>query len=412
MQRLTASQVTSRQFRLGFGRKYGRYITELDLSGLCSKEGMDATIAVDALPSLPNVKTVMTPILRNVHQMVLRDALSDGAPYAQQCAVQVHFVMQALFELFASVPSLVVDASAVNDDFFAKLGKKSPQTRQLVLHTDYNSDESSSSPLVRLALDALQKCPRLTELKLAMTGDFEDAEAFRDFALPSECCLQHLAVSVYGDLTAPVHALLGKLSPILRSCELDFQEFPEPHDGGFPEGSQFPHLETLIATTTYLDDVEGFASSIAPAAFPALRRLELRTRSPARPLHGPTLTNLTAAFASRSVPPRIVTDIVFESVSRFRHLDDVPFSAMNRPGGNRRSLVPSYIAYNPYQYRQVALDSRHADFSLYKSRAIDPLLDRMRDMADEALQMTDYVQLTRIAQALQPCELLRVERGA
>jgi hypothetical protein len=44
--------------------------------------------------------------------------------------------------------------------------------------------------------------------------------------------------------------------------------------------------------------------------------------------------------------------------------------------------------------------------------ALVPLLDRMRGMVHEALELGDWVQLTRIAQALQPCELLRIERDA
>lgn len=412
MQRLTASQVESRQFRTGFGRKYGHYVTTLDLSDLCSNEEMDATIVVDALPSLPNINTVVTPNTVDVFKMVLDDAMCEGAADPLHCVGQAHFVLEALFELFASLPRLVVETSTVRDDFFANLAKKSPKTRRLVLYNDFNV-EGHPTRLVHLALDALKRCPRITELKLRLTGNFEDAETFRDFVLPSECCLQHLTLSVFGTRTAALSELVGKLAPVLRSCELDFQEFSNTDNDGFPRGCHFPHLESLVATMSCSVATRGFASSVSEAAFPALRHLELRTRSPSGPLDASTLDKLAAAFGWRSVPPRIATDVVLEYLP-FSRLDDLPLPAMNRPGGSRRSLVPSSIRHNPNEYRQSAVypDTRHSDYSSFKSHAIDPILDRMRDMADEALEMTDYVQLTRIAGALQQCELLRIERDS
>lgn len=373
---------------------------------------MDATIVVDALPSLPNIDTVVTPNTVDVFKTVLHDALCEGPPDPRHCTAQAHFVLEALFELFASVPRLVVDTSVVRDDFFASLAKKSPTTRRLVLYNNFNVD-GNPSRLVHLALDALQQCPRLRELRLRVTGNFEDAAAFHDFVLPSECSLQHLTLSVFGTRTAALSELVRKLSPVLRSCELDFQEFENSDNDGFPRGCHFPHLETLVATMSGLGATRGFASSVSSAAFPALRHLELRTRSPSRPLEASTLNNLAAAFASRPVPPRIATDIVLEYLP-FSRLDDLPLPAMNRPGSNRRSLVPSSMWHKPHEYRESAVypHTRYSDYSSFKSHAIDPILARMRDMADGALQTHDYVQLTRIAEALHQCELLRIERDS
>lgn len=378
---------------------------------------MDATIVVDALPSLPNITTVVTPNTLDVFEMVIHDGMREGATDPRHCAVQAHFVLEALFELFASVPRLAVETGTVRDDFFANLAKKSPMTRQLVLYNSSDVDEDPTR-LVHLALDALRRCPRLDELRLRVTGSFEDAKAFHNFVLPSECRLQHLSLSVFGTRTAPLSELVRKLAPVLRSCELDFQEFSNPELDGFPRGCHFPHLEILVATMTGSCAARGFASSVSPAAFPALRHLELRTRSPVGQLDASTLEKLASAFASRCVAPRIATDVVLEYLP-FLRLDDLPLPAMNRPGGSRRSLRPSSILYDPTEYRHSALYRRdghprdgHGYFSSFKSHAIDPLLDRMRDMADEALEITDYVQLTRIAEALQHCELLRIERDS
>lgn len=91
------------------------------------------------------------------------------------------FVTEAFFELFAPVPSLVVDTVIAYSDFFERLATKSPQTRQLVLH---DSTDAEPEDLVNLALDAIRLCPRLTELKLVITEELSDHDRLRPFVLP------------------------------------------------------------------------------------------------------------------------------------------------------------------------------------------------------------------------------------
>lgn len=127
------------------------------------------------------------------------------------------------------------------------------------------------------------------------------------------------------------------------------------------------------------------------------------------------MTDLAAAFASRNSLPlaNISTDAVSTNPTRFR-LGDSPLPAANRPGHHRRSLIPSDILQDPATCRRQALQSqnRHGVFPMYSHETIEPLLDRMRDTVHESLLVNDYVQLPRVAQALQPCELLRIERDA
>ncbi|GAA5970477.1 hypothetical protein JCM8115_004427 [Rhodotorula mucilaginosa] len=376
--RLEASHLESRKFRLGFGRKFGRYITELDLGDLCRRDGADPTIVLDALPLLPNLHTVVTPTMRDVVEMVADDTQFDD-PEATRHGREVSYVEEALFELFASVPSLVVDTDRCGGTFFASLATKSPKTRQLVL---YDNEDARPERLVNLAFDALGSCPQLTELKLVISEELN--EPFLGHDLPSDCSLRYLSLSTLGGNTPSVFQLIGKLS-----LELNFEEFEPSLSIPFAEGSHFPHLETLVASHTYLVRTDDFVNSISPTVFPVLRHLELRTRYGAPPASSQeaTLTDLAAAFAScNSLPLATVSaDAVSTNPTRFR-LGDSPLPAANRPGHHRRSLIPQ--------------------------KTIEPLLDRMRDMVYESLQVNDYVQLARIAWALQPCELLRIERDA
>ncbi|KAG0658938.1 hypothetical protein C6P46_005558 [Rhodotorula mucilaginosa] len=303
--RLEASHLESRKFRLGFGRKFGRYITELDLGDLCRRDGADPTIVLDALPLLPNLHTVVTPTMRDVVEMVADDTQFDD-PEATRYGREVSYVEEALFELFASVPSLVVDTDRCGGTFFASLATKSPKTRQLVL---YDNEDARPERLVNLAFDALGSCPQLTELKLVISEELN--EPFLGHDSPSECSLRYLSLSTLGGNTPSVFQLIGKFSPVLRSLELNFEEFEPSLSIPFAEGSHFPHLETLVASHTYLVRTDDFVNSISPTVFPVLRHLELRTRYGAPPASSQeaTLTDLAAAFAScNSLPLATRTD--------------------------------------------------------------------------------------------------------
>ncbi|MBZ6370715.1 MAG: hypothetical protein LBE44_02160 [Microbacterium hominis] len=354
---------------------------------------------------------MVTPTMRDVVEMVADDTQFDD-PEATRYGREVSYVEEALFELFASVPSLVVDTDRCGGTFFASLATKSPKTRQLVL---YDNEDARPERLVNLAFDALGSCPQLTELKLVISEELN--EPFLGHDSPSECSLRYLSLSTLGGNTPSVFQLIGKFSPVLRSLELNFEEFEPSLSIPFAEGSHFPHLETLVASHTYLVRTDDFVNSISPTVFPVLRHLELRTRYGAPPASSQeaTLTDLAAAFAScNSLPLATVSaDAVSTNPTRFR-LGDSPLPAANRPGHHRRSLIPSDILQNPARCRRQALQSpdRHVNFPVYSQKTIEPLLDRMRDMVYESLQVNDYVQLARIARALQPCELLRIERDA
>lgn len=118
-------------------------------------------------------------------------------------------------------------------------------------------------------------------------------------------------------------------------------------------------------------------------------------------------------FDPRTPSPEISADIVSVDVAHLR-LGDGQLPAINRHGRNRRSLIPPSLVHDPdlSRHHTIYAPMRAVDFWWYKSRAIDPLLTRMLDMSDEAYRSYDFVQLRRIAQALQPCELLRSERDS
>ena len=350
--------------------------------------------------------------------MVANVTKSEEGLGAHRQGPEVAYATDALFELFASVPSLVADTETCEERFFDILATKSPQTRQLVLH---DSADARPQRITYTALDAVQRCPQLEELKLVIHEDpgLIDIETVRRFVLPPACCLRHLSGMIGGGDPAPVYELVRKLSPILPSLALDFND---EHDElyfsfiyWFPQDVHFPRLETFVVTAASPEGLDNVVSTLLPASFPVLRCLELRTEDTGEPLQEATIDCMTSTFAasSRSRPLEIRADVVSADVSMFR-IGDGRLPAMNRPGCTRRSLVPPSIVRDPGTSGLEAIysETRHVDFPSYKSQVIDQLLDRMRDMADEALQASDYVQLTRIAQALQPCELLRIERDS
>lgn len=373
---------------------------------------VDPVTVLAALPLLSNLHTVMTPDLSEVVEMAARVTEHED-PNADRYGPEVSFVTEAFFELFASVPSLVVDTVIAYSDFFGRLAIKSPQTRQLVLH---DSIDAEPEDLVNLDLAAIRLCPRLTELKLVITEELSDRDRLCTFVLPSESCLRHLSLAADGGLTASLFELTGTLSPVLRSLELDYwggEGFDLAADNGFPEGLHFPQLEALRLTTIFREDLDAFATSISPTAFPVLQRLELRTRSTGDPLQQAAVADLMTVFGPRTPPVQISADSVSVDVAHLR-LGDGQLPAINRHSRNRRSLIPPSIVHDPDLSRHHAIYApmRAIDFWLYKTRAIDPLLARMLDMSDEAYSSHDYVQLRRIAHALQPCELLRIERDS
>jgi hypothetical protein len=91
---------------------------------------------------------------------------------------------------------------------------------------------------------------------------------------------------------------------------------------------------------------------------------------------------------------------------------DSPLPAVDRPDHNRHSLVPSIFLRDPFSRGYSGAPARDEDVAMYSRQALEPLLDRTREMIQEALQANDHAQLRRVAHALQPCELLRIERNA
>jgi hypothetical protein len=402
--------LASRKFRLGFDRKFGRYITELDLSDLCTRRGMDATIVLAAVPMLPNVHTIVVPSLDDVVEMVADvESDSDDESNAGEDGPEVAFVTNSLLELLASVPSLVASLSDLseNEDFFRRLATKSPQTKQLVL---YDYELAFPDRLVGFALDALRSCPQLSDLKLVIMEEVDDCEALRQFVLPPGCRLRHLSLTTYSGYTTGMCKLVGKLAPVLQSLDLDFQAFRPSERTGLAKGVQFPHLETLLVTTGHPASLGKLTASLSPVQFPVLRHLELRARSPGNRLPPAIATNVTGAFAARDVPFTVVVDRVSTDVRRYR-VDDSPLPATTRPDRDIRPLVPENILRDPFsQDASGDLWPQHDHLAFYSRDVLEPLLNRMRDMLHEAVQTNDYVQLSRVAHALQRCELLRIER--
>lgn len=72
-QKLKAAQLASRRFRFGFGRQFGHHITDLDRTQPLHRElnGPDLHI-LDALPSLPNLHTIVTPLMSEAVDAVVR----------------------------------------------------------------------------------------------------------------------------------------------------------------------------------------------------------------------------------------------------------------------------------------------------------------------------------------------------
>lgn len=177
----------------------------------------------------------------------------------------------------------------------------------------------------------------------------------------------------------------------------------------------FPRLETLIVTTGDPWELGDLAASLSPSRFPVLRRLELRVRSPANlPAETfVTTTDIVAAFASRTppLPLTVVADHV-STDSRRLQFADLPLPAVDRPGHRRRSLVPSIFLRDPFSRGYSWFSAQDQDLAVHSRRALEPLLDQMREMIREATKLEDYTQLRRLAHALQPCELLRIERNA
>ncbi|KWU43269.1 hypothetical protein RHOSPDRAFT_35144 [Rhodotorula sp. JG-1b] len=235
--KLKAAHLASRKFRSGFGRKFGRYITELDLTDLCNGSEPDPTIVLDALPSLPNLRTIVTPVMSNVVGAVVRGVDYDnGGPSSdpQQTRPEVAFVTDGFINLFAAVPSLVVYVLAGEMHLFHGLAMCTPQTRQLVL---YDRAEAEPSAIIVTALVAIQSFPLLSELKLVMVEDLHVDPTMTSCA----------------EFAAPLSELVRKLSPHLHSLDLlaerfgrdddDGKTFP---DGGFPNGvDHFPQLKTF-----------------------------------------------------------------------------------------------------------------------------------------------------------------------
>ena len=421
-QKLKAAHLASRRFRFGFGRKFGRYITELDLSRLCIGSGeTDPTVILDALPSLPNLRTVVTPLMSAVADAVVIGIEHDngGRPDPQRTRPEVSFVTDGFLELFASVPSLVVYVLAGEMNVLDRLATRTPQTRQLVL---YDHEDAELSAIIDVALVAIRSLPLLSELKLVTAADFidddddDDDDAVRRFVVPPECHLRHLVLSAYAEFAAPLYELVGKLSPFLRSLELSAERFGHNvavHER-FLDNFHFPQLETLIVTTGDSAELGDLAVSLSPTRFPVLRRLELRVRSPANPPAEvfATTTDVVAAFASRPLPPlTVVADSVSTDFRRLQ-IDTSPLPAVDQTDHHRHSLVPSILLCDPFSRGYSWLSAEDQDLARHSRQTLEPLLDQVREMIHEAVKLDDCVQLRRVAHALQPCELLRIERNA
>jgi hypothetical protein len=416
--------LASRQFRLGFGHKYGRYINTLYLRDLCTQKASDPTCVLNALPSLPNLDTIVTPNMDDVIDAVTRDILQDddeggssSSSDAERTRPGVSFVIDRFLALFASVPSLVVHVLADADTIFNRLAILSPQTRKLVL-----SDHEDADPtvLVDEALVALRSLPLLSELKLVMAEPLYDRDAVHRFVVPPGSHLRHFALSTYyAELTEPMSELVGKLSPVLRSLDLNCEFFSwadadERFPDGFLDGAHFPRLESLLVTTGDPAELGDLAASLSPTKFPVLRHFELRVRSPGTLPTDVSASKVIGAFASRplSLPPlTVVADSVLTDSHRLE-IADSPLPAVDRPDHNRHSLVPSIFLRDPFSRGYSGFRARDEDVAMYSRQALEPLLDRTREMLQEALQANDHAQLRRVAHALQPCALLRIERNA
>ena len=247
LQRLQASHLESLKFRLGLGQNIGRDITELDLSDLCAREGMDPATVFAALPLLPNLHTVVTPVMTDVTEVMARNVERDdggGGPRRYR-GREVAFVTDALYKLFASVPSLVIYLLAGQANLFDRLAKASPQTEQLVL---YDHEDADASQLFDVALDALLSCPRLAELQLVMYEELDDHQPLRRFRLPPGCNLRRLSLSTFGQCTASLSELVDKLAPVLQSLELEFDQLSPAVADRFAGKVQLPDSRPLSSS--------------------------------------------------------------------------------------------------------------------------------------------------------------------
>lgn len=267
----------SHKFRLGFGQKYGRYITELDLSDLGYRDAVDPTMVFAALPLLPNVHTVVTPVMDDVDALVANNVERDGGGPRRYGGPEVEFVRDAMYKLCASVPSLVVYLLVGHESIIDGLAKESPQTEQLVL---YDHEDADASQLIDVALDALLSCPRLAELQLVMYEELDVHQPLRRFRLPPECNLRCLSLSTFGQCTASLSELVDKLAPVLQSLELEFDQLSPAVADMFAGKVDFPRLETLVIITLgSAEELGDLATSLSPTATRSRRTPRIIGRS-------------------------------------------------------------------------------------------------------------------------------------
>ncbi|GAA5991825.1 hypothetical protein JCM10908_002222 [Rhodotorula pacifica] len=394
-------------FKCGFGQRYGKYMSRLDLRRL---DACSVPDVVALLPLLPNIHHVILPSMPLVELKLAKECarLDKGlAALAQSSA------LRALWDLIERVPSLAIESEEATEDTIELLREHKCAFTHLSIQ--FGEDKGfSTDPLYSLAF-----CRTLTSLKILVDNNvYIEPEDFRDLWEPEmdrepRCQLERFEIET-GFGPDGLFDFIARLAPSLQHLGITLRS-PEDHEGslGFDNtGPPFTKLRT-VRVVAYKEDLRLLVASMDRRCFPALERLELITLDMHKTISLSTLRHLFPGPATDGQPGisfQLITNSPFIT-GDVRMYVAPPTGVVYSHRVPPRSLLPARIFTHPTEVR----DTDGHTAANYIANAGGSLSSTLRDIATmvtHAVATHDAVQLARIGKPLQAAELLRVQHVA
>lgn len=440
---MTAPQLLALPFRLGLDQRYGHCVKNLDLSKLST---LDAITVISAFGRLPNVRHVVAPeapLVRNrlramlVHDIVIH---SDHGLYIASADA----AMDALWTFLSRVPSIEAREERVLLSTVKELADRENALVELRIEL---WDEFDKVDMLKVLIGF----PKLRHLDVTtardLAWDVPLSWTSREIAEPLATLrrvtrLERLILSASSEGFSALAAFVCAFQATLVDLEIEFAS--ASHWGGdfdLEVGTRFAKLER-IRLVGEEEACSGVLARVRSNEFPSLRHIEVEVRrdrasSFEKNWHMHWLVPVLETFDGRQ-PPLTVTTSCHSSRTRFqsRSCDRLPYGTWpvsEVPQGE--TLSPPTILQDPLGARSlVARPPRNDDnddndddgedggdddlpsngvaeeLRATAGEVLLPLLDGMRSMVEGAEVTGDFVQLTRIARALQGCEYLWLQQ--
>lgn len=420
MQLLTARQLDSLTFRLSFGKRHGSRVIGVDLDDLVE---VTVSSVVASLALLPNLRHCTVPD-RTIFGVALRRELDPSTADAEEAET---LAVDGVKEAIAGVGS--IKFVSVED-----LRVLCPKSRTLA--------RATVQPILPKEITALldlkgSDYPNLRRLSIEIDEGANPDQIFEDYRGPPigsvKACMQIgpriQQLDIWIDYCYRwAFDCITAFSPSLRRLRLKFHQ--EVLGEAFTSRHQIPHLEQL-EIVSLKDAARVILESISPDNLPALRRLHIAPINNA--LYTPhvelrtTLLKLAEAYHTALSATLEITFVspgdtddrrwVFTRDVAEADVDADSQSALSICESRVRRVpaMPALLFKDPGYVREgaSAVESEtREEIGMYVNSNISNVTRAMDDMAKQAEVAGDLVQLTRIAEALQRCEYLRLEREA